>query len=83
MQPTYIILDEVDSGLDVDAFKAVASLMRDINSSDVTFIVITHYFSILDYIPIDHVYVLERGKLVAEGDSTLAAVIQKDGFGGS
>ena len=83
LQPTYIILDEVDSGLDVDAFKAVASLMRDINSSDVTFIVITHYFSILDYIPIDHVYVLERGKLVAEGDSTLAAVIQKDGFGGS
>ncbi|MBP6086555.1 hypothetical protein KA478_05305 [Patescibacteria group bacterium] len=53
-------MDEVDSGLDVDAFRSVASLMKELNSENNTFIVITHYFSILDYIPIDRVYVLEK-----------------------
>jgi len=57
-------LDEVDSGLDVDAFKAVAALIQSLNNPDNSFIIITHYFSILDYIPIDVVYVLENGKLI-------------------
>ena len=64
-----------------NTFKAVAGLMRDIDTPDVTFIIITHYFSILDYIAIDHVYVLEDGKLVAQGDKELALTVQKDGFG--
>jgi Fe-S cluster assembly ATP-binding protein len=59
-------LDEVDSGLDVDAFKAVAQLIKSLNNADNTFIIITHYFSILDYLPIDVVYVLENGKLIKE-----------------
>ena len=60
LQPQYIFLDEVDSGLDVDAFRSVASLMKEINTDKNTFIIITHYFSVLDYIPVDHVYVLEN-----------------------
>lgn len=66
LQPTYIFLDEVDSGLDVDAFKAVAQLIADNNTPNNSFIIITHYFSILDYIPIDRVYVLEDGKVSKE-----------------
>jgi Fe-S cluster assembly ATPase SufC len=50
--------------------------MRELNSIENTFIVITHYFSILDYIPVDHVYVLENGSLVQEGDASLAHAIK-------
>ncbi len=82
LQPTYIILDEVDSWLDVDAFRAVALLMQELNSWENTFIIITHYFSILNYIPIDWVYVLEKGKLVTQGDKSIADKIQQEGFGG-
>jgi Fe-S cluster assembly ATP-binding protein len=82
LQPRYIILDEVDSGLDVDAFRAVAMLMQQLNSKDNSFIIITHYFSILDYIPVDRVYVLEKGKLVTQGDKSIADKIKSAGFGG-
>lgn len=82
LQPTYIILDEVDSWLDVDAFRAVALLMQELNSWENTFIIITHYFSILNYIPVDWVYVLEKGKLVTQGDKSIADKIQQEGFWG-
>ncbi len=81
LQPKYIILDEVDSGLDVDAFRSVAKLLQDINSTDNTFIVITHYFDILDYLPVDHVYVLENGQIVQEGGQDIANQIKQSGFG--
>ena len=66
LNPKYIFLDEVDSGLDVDAFRDVAEMIQELNNDDNTFIVITHYFSILDYVPVDKVYVLESGKVVKE-----------------
>ena len=66
LQPTYIILDEVDSGLDVDAFRSVASLLQQINSEENTFIIITHYFTILEYLPVDVVYLLEQGKVTQQ-----------------
>ena len=66
LNPKYIILDEVDSGLDVDAFKTVAQLLASINTSENSLIIITHIFSILEFIPVDHVYILEQGKLIAE-----------------
>jgi Fe-S cluster assembly ATP-binding protein len=59
-------LDEVDSGLDVDAFKTVAQLLASINTSENSLIIITHIFSILESIPVDHVYILEQGKVVLE-----------------
>ncbi|MEI7477460.1 MAG: hypothetical protein WCJ81_02835 [bacterium] len=80
LQPTYIILDEVDSGLDVDAFRAVASLMKAVNNDENTFIIITHYFTILEYIPIDWVYVLQDGKLISQGEKKIADAIRDNGF---
>jgi Fe-S cluster assembly ATP-binding protein len=80
LNPKYIFLDEVDSGLDVDAFRDVAEMIRELNSSDNTFIVITHYFSILDYIPVDKVYVLESGKVVKEGGMNIVEEVKQNGF---
>jgi Fe-S cluster assembly ATP-binding protein len=80
LNPKYIFLDEVDSGLDVDAFRDVAEMIRELNSPDNTFIVITHYFSILDYIPVDTVYVLESGKVVKEGGMSIVEEIKEKGF---
>jgi Fe-S cluster assembly ATP-binding protein len=58
LQPKYIILDEIDSGLDVDAFKVVAQLVAELDSNQNSFIIITHMFSILDYLPVDEVIVM-------------------------
>lgn len=63
VNPSYIILDEIDSGLDLDAFKTVAELLKSISTPHNSLIIITHHFKILDYIDIDHVYVLKDGKL--------------------
>lgn len=81
LQPSIIVLDEVDSWLDVDAFRAVSLLMKELNSGENTFIIITHYFSILDYIPIDWVYVLEKWKVVSQWDTTIVEKIKSEGFG--
>lgn len=81
LQPSIIILDEVDSWLDVDAFRAVSLLMKELNSGENTFIIITHYFSILEYIPIDWVYVLEKWKVVSQWDTTIVEKIKSEGFG--
>lgn len=80
LNPKYIFLDEVDSGLDVDAFRDVAQMIKDLNNADNTFIVITHYFSILDYIPVDTVYVLESGKVIKEGDMSIVGEVKEKGF---
>lgn len=80
LQPRYIFLDEVDSGLDVDAFKSVAQLLKQIDTKDNTFIIITHYFNILDYVEVDQVMVLDEGHLVAQGDRTLAEQIKEHWF---
>ena len=80
LNPKYIFLDEVDSGLDVDAFRDVAQMIKDLNNADNTFIIITHYFSILDYIPVDTVYVLESGKVIKEGGMSIVEEVKEKGF---
>lgn len=80
LQPKYIFLDEIDSWLDVDAFKSVVKMMWKLNHDKNTFIIITHIFDILKHIPVDHVYVMEEGKIVQEGDQKLANKIKKEGF---
>lgn len=80
LNPKYIFLDEVDSGLDVDAFRDVAAMIQQLNSTDNTFVIITHYFTILDSIPVDRVYVLESGKVIKEGDMSLALSIKEIWF---
>jgi Fe-S cluster assembly ATP-binding protein len=66
LQPRYVFLDEVDSGLDVDAFRAVAALLRDVADAQTSFVIITHYFTILDYLPVDSVVVLQEGKVIEQ-----------------
>ncbi len=80
LNPKYIFFDEVDSGLDVDAFRDVAEMIKELNSPDNTFIVITHYFSILDYIPVDTVYVLESGKVIREGGMSIIDEVKEKWF---
>jgi Fe-S cluster assembly ATP-binding protein len=65
--PKYIILDEIDSGLDLDAFKTVATMLQSLSSPENSIIIITHYFTILDYIDVDTVFVMKAGQVVKEG----------------
>jgi len=78
--PKYIILDEIDSGLDLDAFKKVAEMLKNISSENNSLIIITHYFKILDYIDVDKVYVMKSGEIVKEGDLKLIEEIKQNGF---
>jgi Fe-S cluster assembly ATP-binding protein len=80
LKPKYIFLDEIDSGLDVDAFKSVVRMISDLNHSENSFIIITHIFDIIEHIPVDKVYVMEKGKIVQEGDQGIIEKIKKEGF---
>jgi len=79
--PKYIILDEIDSGLDLDAFKTVATMLQSLSSEENSIIIITHYFTILDYIKVDKVFVMKAGKVVKEGGKELVEEIKENGFG--
>ena len=78
--PKYIILDEIDSGLDLDAFRAIAELLKELSSENNTLIIITHYFKILEYVDVDQVYVLKSGEIVKQGWPELAKEISESGF---
>jgi len=80
LQPKYVLLDEVDSWLDVDAFRAVASLLATYDGPEVSYIIVTHYFTILDYIPVDEVYLLEAGVVKSHGWVELAHSVRDHGF---
>ena len=64
LEPEYIFLDEVDSGLDVDAFNDIAKHISKLNHGKNSFIIITHLFKILDHLPVDMVYVMQHGEVV-------------------
>lgn len=80
INPKYIILDEIDSGLDLDAFKFVANELKKISSEENTLIIITHYFKILDYIDVDKVYVLKEWKVEKSWGKELIEEIMENGF---
>jgi len=80
LEPTLAILDETDSGLDIDALKIVAAGVNALRRKDRAMIVITHYQRLLDYIVPDHVHVLLGGKIVRSGDKTLALELEKSGY---
>ncbi len=80
LQPTYILLDEIDSWLDVDAFRMVAWLLKDIINAETSLIIITHLFTILEHIPVDTVHVFAWGKIKQSWWAELAQTIQKDWF---
>ena len=80
LQPRWAILDETDSGLDVDALRIVADGFNKIRTPEMSAIIITHYERMLDYIRPDFVHVLYNGTIVRTGDATLAKEIDERGF---
>lgn len=78
--PKYIILDEIDSGLDLDAFKTVSELLKSVSTNENSLIIITHHFKILDYIDVDTVYVLNDGGILKKWWKELVAEISENGF---
>lgn len=81
LEPKLVIMDETDSGLDVDAMKVVAEGVQKLLGPNTAVILITHYFRILSYLKPDVVHILKNGELVKSGDHELAEKIEKEGFG--
>jgi len=80
LEPSLAILDETDSGLDIDALRLVAEGVNRLRSEDRSMIVVTHYQRLLDYIVPDVVHVLSDGKIVASGDAKLALKLEEEGY---
>ena len=80
LEPRLAILDETDSGLDIDALRIVANGVNKLHSPENATIVITHYQRLLDYIVPDFVHVLYQGRIVKSGDKTLAYELEEKGY---
>lgn len=80
LNPKLAILDETDSGLDIDALRAVADGVNQLKNSENAFLVITHYQRLLDYIVPDFVHVLYDGRIIRSGDKTLALELEEKGY---
>jgi Fe-S cluster assembly ATP-binding protein len=80
LEPRLAILDETDSGLDIDALKQVADGVNALRSAERAFLVVTHYQRLLDYIVPDFVHVLADGRIVESGDRTLALKLEEHGY---
>ena len=80
LNPKYIILDEIDSGLDVNAVRQVAELLETTNTPDNSFIIITHLFEMLQNLPLEQVLVLEKGVIKQVWGRELIEKVKKDGF---
>jgi len=80
LEPSLSILDETDSGLDIDALKIVANGVNKLKNKDNAVIIITHYQRLLDYIIPDFVHVLHEGKIVKSGDKSLAHELEEKGY---
>ena len=80
LKPSLAILDETDSGLDIDALKAVAKGINTLRSPDRAIVLITHYQRLLDYVQPDFVHVLSEGRIVRSGDKSLALELEDKGY---
>jgi Fe-S cluster assembly ATP-binding protein len=80
LEPKLAILDETDSGLDIDALRIVANGVNKLRSKDNAFLIITHYQRLLDYIVPDFVHVLYNGQIVKTGDKNLALELEEKGY---
>lgn len=80
LQPKFAILDETDSGLDIDALKIVAESVDALRAPDRSLLVITHYQRLLDYIKPDRVHILARGRIITSGGPELALELERDGY---
>ena len=80
LEPTLAILDETDSGLDIDALKIVAEGVNSLRDESRSFLIVTHYQRLLEYIRPDHVHVLSKGRIVRSGDRSLALELEEKGY---
>ena len=80
LEPAFCILDETDSGLDIDALRTVANGINQMRSPDRAMLVITHYQRLLDYVVPDHVHVLSAGRIVRSGGKELALELEAKGY---
>jgi Fe-S cluster assembly ATP-binding protein len=80
LEPTMSILDETDSGLDIDALRIVADGVNSLRSKDRSFLIITHYQRLLEYIKPDFVHILMDGKIIKSGGPGLALELEENGF---
>lgn len=80
LEPKLILLDELDSGLDVDSLKSLSAALMDYKDETVSILIITHHTNILEYIKPDKVSILSGGSIVKEGDASLAREIETSGF---
>jgi len=80
LNPYLAILDETDSGLDIDALKTIANGVNSSRNKEKSFLIITHYQRLLDYIKPDHVHVLSDGKIIKSGKHDLAKQLEKTGY---
>ena len=81
LEPKLCLLDETDSGLDIDALRLVASGINKLRSPNRAMVLITHYQRLLDYVEPDRVHVLQDGRIIQSGDKTLAAELERRGYG--
>jgi Fe-S cluster assembly ATP-binding protein len=81
LEPRLAILDETDSGLDIDALRIVANGVNALRAADRSFVLVTHYQRLLDYIQPDRVHVLAEGRIVRTGDHHLALELERKGYG--
>eukprot|EP00307_Rebecca_sp_RCC1486_P001435 CAMPEP_0119420726 /NCGR_PEP_ID=MMETSP1335-20130426/24187_1 /TAXON_ID=259385 /ORGANISM="Chrysoculter rhomboideus, Strain RCC1486" /LENGTH=120 /DNA_ID=CAMNT_0007446103 /DNA_START=60 /DNA_END=422 /DNA_ORIENTATION=- len=81
LEPTIAILDELDSGLDIDALKEVAQGVNNYRSDETSVLMITHYQRLLDYIKPDFVHIMNKGKIVKTGPASLALELEAQGYG--
>ena len=80
LEPALALLDETDSGLDIDALRVVASGVNSLRTPDRAILMVTHYQRLLDYIQPDHVHVLSDGRILKSGDKSLALELEKRGY---
>ena len=80
LEPSLCVLDETDSGLDIDALKIVAEGVNALRDPSRSFLMVTHYQRLLDYIEPDFVHVLAGGKIIRSGDKSLALELEARGY---
>ena len=81
LEPSFIMLDETDSGLDIDALQAVAKCVNSLRNKDRSILVVTHYQRLLDFIQPDVVHVMANGKILKSGNKNLAHELEARGYG--
>ncbi len=80
MRPKLAIIDEIDSGLDIDSLKVVANAINKLNKKGTTILLITHYARILKYVKPDYVHIMKNGNIIKSGDKRLAQEIERTGY---